>query len=400
MSNEELDLNTSFRDQLDGSFLKIVGRSGQRSPSTIRVRLDTYLHVVKGQTVAEVYTFGRRTELPREHWNLSPGSTIEIRGKQYTIEDLPSRSMVELTSIYEGETEHFVPVTKIVSDNPDPRLEWERYPPPCDESQDEVCSKSVRHFGISMDLKKVKDIVFKSSGKVACISNVEDEFRRFKVKDILLAHFTDVCSWYPESSCIDGAKFTKYCRTFGLLQDSELDQTSIDIAFTKARNAETRKLGLTEFVDAVRFVTTSAYPDILETHRLYEYCFVVASLPECVRNKLWQTAKSRAFIQEGTRQCAVICIQAFFRGFLVRKFWRWKARSACIQLQSYWRAYLARELVGAMKKSRDQQVEEQRRAKCACQIQRSYRAFQKRKQFSAGSAVGIVHIVMPSTYLE
>ena len=148
---------------------------------------------------------------------------------------------------------------------------------------------------------------------------------------------------------------------------------------------------MNEFVDAVRCVVASAYPDILETHRLYQYCFVMASLPENVRRKLWQTAMSRAFIQEGKKQCAVTCIQAVFRRFLVRKFWSYTVKNACLRMQSSWRIYLARTLVKKMKKSRDQRIERKKRIECVSKIQRFYRVFQKRKQLFSGPTVRLSH---------
>ena len=299
---------------------------------------------------------------------------IEIHGHSYIVNEVKDNQSVTFTEPYAGKTEVFVPVVKLLIRKPDPRLRWEKLSSP--EVPSDICIGETKQFGVSLSLKRIKDLVCDVEQRTSLTTRVEHMYQQLSALDVLHEHFDLVCKWLPEAECIDGMKFMKYCKYFGLLSD-EFTRVQADLVFTKSRNPTSRKLGFDEFQNAIVLLTTFLLPDTSAVDRIYEYSFAIVKSRAEITTRLWRLVASRTLLQEGLLQCAATCIQATIRMYIIRALWFSKGKQGCIKVQGLWRIHLAkceanRRRAELQKKERE--AEERLKAQ---QIQRAYRQYRR-----------------------
>ena len=177
-----------------------------------------------------------------------------------------------------------------------------------------------------------------------------DYFGKLALTTIIKATYDLLCTWYPAADLIEGTKFAKFAREFGLV-GGNVKNNDIDLGFTKAKGKNERRIDAKGFGVAVRYIAGLKFASRIrldEKHALHmseddayeRILWEHLAMHPPVNEKLWGSAKC-CHAGRGRDQCGAMAIQSMVRMAITRAWYKMHLQ-AVIRIEARYRVYRAR----------------------------------------------------------
>jgi hypothetical protein len=342
----------------DGGDSQEATKNTVLAPHEINLPLPGSARVTRGMMIVETSQDMSLLAAPAK---VTSGSKLRVANfeEETYVVDLIDGCMITLEQAYQGPDGDKELLSKVILDSDDTRPAWLRqYAADRVEwtIDHENSDQTIRKFGISVKhswlegLIKLGEDEEKADKPMLHFRRV-NYFDKLKREHIVLVTFQLLCTWYPSADSLEGSKFAKFAREFGLIA-GRVKANDVDLAFTKSKKSGERRINVEEFNNALHIVTYLKYGprmDLESSHamhlpeeeamRLLLWEFL--AMYPAVNLALWQESKLMAMSDEAVQQCGAINIQCLIRRFL-KRLWYLKHIEAVTRIQARYRTYIAR----------------------------------------------------------